>query len=195
MSEKITREKTCRECNKTFIDTMEKHPVLGWPAKPSTFKQNNSGLCKACYKAIGKRIELRENIQKLFWTPETIKNHFENHIPVTGQDLILLYTGYAPPNQVSYTLVKVESVQIKPRRKLIINSAPPHVGRVFLFSGKNTFAPKGQSLLLPYHKALGEIIAEKGRPVFKEQEIPVKLQVTLEELEAILGDQDGPMAD
>ncbi len=43
--------------------------------------------------------------------------------------------------------------------------------------------------------SLGEIIAEKGRPVVKEQEIPVELQVTLEELEAILGDQDGPMAD
>jgi len=92
----------------------------------------------------------------LFWTFESVKEHFEKNPPIAEQTLLVHDTSWRTN---TYALVTVEVPSSGQQKRIIIDGySSGYSGMSFYRSGKNCFSPKGQVRLLPYHEAIADKI-------------------------------------
>lgn len=172
----ITWDKKCTGCGRRFTDSMTSLMGL-FPCPVRLFKMP-TGTCPECRKAVEARREKLAAARDLYWTFETVKDHFEKNPPVEGQELIVLDTSWQIFTN-TYALVKVEVPARGRQKRIVINSySNGYNGQSFYRSGQNCITPKGQVRLLPYHPLIGDLI-KKG----DSREV----KLTPEEVLALLG--------
>jgi len=147
----ITWDKKCTGCGCRFTDSMTS--LMGsFPCPVRLFKVP-TGLCPECQKENKDRWEKLRLACHLNWNFETVREHFLEHPPVKGQEMIVYDSSW---NANTYALVTVEVPEHTRQKRIVIASySNGYNGQSFYRTGQNCYAPKGQVRLLPYHQEIG----------------------------------------
>ena len=91
------------------------------------------------------------------WTEEATKKFIADKPLQTG-DLLIIYNGQAGMHH--YQLAKVENPAVGNQRRVLLSKSGAYGGTTFYRSGKNCFAPTGQTRMLPPVPALMSYLSE-----------------------------------
>ena len=80
------------------------------------------------------------------WTEYTIKQFIADK-PLQAGDPMIIYNGQAGMHH--YMLAKVENPELGNQKRVLLSKSRAYGGTTFYRSGKNCFAPTGQTRMLP----------------------------------------------
>ena len=91
------------------------------------------------------------------WTEDSTKQYIADR-PLQVGDQMIIYNGQAGMHH--YMLAKVENPALGKQKRVLLTKAGAYGGTTFYKSGKNCFAPTGQTRLLPPVAVLMEYLAD-----------------------------------
>ncbi|NEZ03073.1 hypothetical protein G4Y73_02785 [Wenzhouxiangella sp. XN201] len=80
------------------------------------------------------------------WTEEAIKQYIIDK-PLAQGDLMMIYNGYGGRHH--YQLARVQNTCVGAQKRVVLTKSAWFGGPVFYRTGKNCYAPTGQSRMLP----------------------------------------------
>lgn len=151
MSESVTYDKSCPSCGISFVAKMSK--FFGrFPVPVRVFKSTPES-CPECAEASLEKAKTDSLRRLLNFSREDVKAHFLANAPAKGDTLILCMQQF---NQNNYRVVIVENPDHGRQHRIIIDKGCGFAGASFYRTGQSTFAPKGQTSLLPLVPAVAE---------------------------------------
>lgn len=171
MSESFECAKICPKCKNTFTAKMSK--LLGCFSVPiRTFKLTPE-LCPPCADE-SKSKEVATSLRRhLNFSRERVKSYFVENAPVQGDTLILCMQQFY---QSRYRLVIVQNPDHGRQHRIIIDNGCSYAGASFYRTGQSTFAPKSQTLLLPFVPAVGERLSYEQDTVLTDEDLFLLLE-------------------